>query len=70
WATEVALLSWRNEQPGMSLFPPLTQLFFLRSSLVYCGSSPDRRLSLLFATRTSPSYTAAFNCSAPPVSPC
>ncbi|KAL3218722.1 hypothetical protein MRX96_031400, partial [Rhipicephalus microplus] len=70
WATEVALLSWKNEQPGMSLFPPLTQLFFLRSSLVYCGSSPDHRLSLLFATRTSPSYAAAFNCSAPPVSPC
>ncbi|KAL1418133.1 hypothetical protein MTO96_026151 [Rhipicephalus appendiculatus] len=70
WATEVALLSWKNEQPGVSSFPPLTQLFFLRFSLVYCGSSPNRRLSLLFATRTSASYAAAFNCSTPPLSPC
>ncbi|KAL3197895.1 hypothetical protein MRX96_053855, partial [Rhipicephalus microplus] len=71
WATEVALLSWKNEQPGMSLFPPLTQLFFLRSlprvlrqqpgpPVVAAVRDQDPRQATLLPSTAAP----------PPVSPC
>ncbi|XP_077550498.1 uncharacterized protein LOC144163396 isoform X2 [Haemaphysalis longicornis] len=70
WAVEVSLAAWKSQRGALGKYAPLSQLFFLRLAITFCGEDERRRAALRFATRTSPAYAWAFGCPEPPPVPC